>query len=85
MFKAYTKKGCLFECRLRDAAAYANCIPWDYPVPKDLEGIEICLSMKNRANDSPLKKFHTRMDDPLSLQKCVCLPNCEEITYETQV
>ena len=83
MFRAYTKRGCQFECRLRDAAAHAKCIPWDYPMPKDLEGIEICLTMLN-ATTNPLGKFHARMDDPQPLQNCDCLPDCEEITYETQ-
>ena len=89
MFKQYTKRGCQFECRLRDAAAYASCIPWDYPVPKDLEGIEICLTMLNSVDHvngttSPMGKFHSRIDDPRSLQNCTCLPDCEEITYKTQ-
>ena len=83
MFRAYTKRGCQFECRLRDAAAHAKCIPWDYPMPKDLEGIEICLTMFN-ATTNPLKKFHARMDDPQSLQNCACSADCEEVTYETQ-
>ena len=82
MFKVYTKRGCQFECRLRVAAANASCIPWDYPVPKDLEGIEICLTFLNGNN--PFEQFHARMDDPQSLQNCTCLPDCEEITYKTQ-
>ena len=81
MFKIYTKRGCQFECRLRDAAAYAKCIPWDYPVPKDLEGTEICLT---KGSTNSLERFHTRMDDPRSLHNCTCLPDCKEITYETQ-
>ena len=85
MFRAYTKRGCQFECRLRSAAAYANCIPWDYPVPKDLEGMDICLTMLNATTNNPLGQFHAKMDDPKSLHKCACLPDCEEITYETQV
>ena len=83
MFKTYTKRGCQFECRLRDAAAHANCVPWNYPLPKDLEGIQICLTWLNETTN-PLKKFHARMDDPKSLHKCDCLPDCEEITYKTQ-
>ena len=83
MFKAYTKRGCQFECRLRDAAAFANCIPWDYPVPKDLEEFEICLTLLNGTTNA-LGKFHARMNDPQSLHKCSCLPDCEEITYKTQ-
>ena len=52
-------------------------------MPKDLEGIEICLTMLN-GTTNPLGKFHERMDDPQLLHKCPCLPDCEEIVYETQ-
>ena len=52
-------------------------------MPKDLEGIEICLTMLN-GTTNPLGKFRERMDDPLSLHQCPCLPDCEEIVYETQ-
>ena len=31
-----------------------------------------------------LKEFGSRMDDPVALERCDCLPDCEEIKYETQ-
>ena len=84
MFKEYSRRGCQFECRLRDAAAHANCIPWDYPVPIGLEGYEICLSSPRINNSNALKIFQDRMDDPHSLKHCKCLPDCKEIIYKTQ-
>ena len=82
LFKFYRQKGCQFECRLRYAANFTNCIPWDYPVPEDLDGIDICLS--EREGKNMLKEFGGKMDDPVALEKCDCLPDCEEIKYETQ-
>ena len=82
LFKIYRQKGCQFECRLRYAANFTNCIPWDYPVPEDLDGIDICLSERDGRN--MLKEFGLKMDDPKALESCDCLPDCEEIKYETQ-
>ena len=44
MFREYTEEGCLFECKLRKAANYSQCIPWDYPVPNGLEDMDICTT-----------------------------------------
>ena len=82
LFKIYRQKGCQFECRLRYAANFTNCIPWDYPVPDDLDGIDICLSERDGRN--MLKEFGLKMDDPDALESCDCLPDCEEIKYDTQ-
>ena len=82
IFTSYWNKGCQFECRLRFSTLSAGCIPWDYPVPRDLEGIHICLSKRNGTNQ--LREFNMKMEDPGSLKGCKCLPDCEEITYETQ-
>ena len=85
MFKTYRAEGCLFECRLRYAQNRTNCIPWDYPVPQDLGDIEICLTWHDGINK--LKEFEDIMDDLDVMQICSssCLPDCEKITYETQV
>ena len=85
MFKIYRQKGCQFECRLKYAAHLANCIPWDYPIPKGHEGMKICLSALNGTNS--LKEFHNYMDDPTALENCLfdCLPDCEEVKYGFQV
>ena len=83
MFKTYRQEGCLFECRLRYAQNITNCIPWDYPVPQDLGDVNICLTWQNETNK--LKEFDAIMNDPDVIETCKCLPDCEEITYETQV
>ena len=84
MFKVYRQKGCQFECRLRFAAFNANCIPWDYPIPKGFEGISVCLSAQNGTNS--LQTFDQMMDDPDSVPNCDfdCFPDCEEVKYDTQ-
>ena len=32
IFNKYTQEGCLFECKLKIAAAKCGCIPWSYPM-----------------------------------------------------
>ena len=85
MFKTYREEGCLFECRLRYAQNLTNCIPWDFPVPEDLDDVEICLTWHDGINK--LKEFEAIMDDLDVRETCSssCLPDCEKITYETQV
>ena len=86
VFRKYSNEGCLFECRLRNAPSHTGCIPWDYPVPQDMEGIdgmEICLAWENGRDK--LKEFNSIMDDPRVIDSCDCLPDCEEVNYETQV
>ena len=78
IFKYYREEGCLFECRLRFAAQEAGCIPWDYPLLKNMSELPLCKSRT-------LEKFETSMDRNDSLTYCKCLPNCEEVEYETQV
>ena len=86
MFKFYRQKGCQFECRLRYAANLANCIPWDYPIPKGFEGISICMSVSEQNGNNTLSDFHEKMDDPNSITNCSfeCLPDCEEVKYNIQ-
>ena len=86
MFKFYRQKGCQFECRLRYAAALAGCIPWDYPIPKGLEGIAMCISSSGQDGNNTLRHFLMMMDDPNSLNNCDfdCLPDCDEVKYEIQ-
>ena len=51
-------------------------------MPDDLDGIDICLSERDGRN--MLKEFGLKMDDPDALESCDCLPDCEEIKYDTQ-
>ena len=44
MFHNYTYEGCIFECRLKKAFKAIGCLPWDYPIPPQLEEEE-ALSM----------------------------------------
>lgn len=82
MLKHYRKEGCLFECRLRFAAKKAGCIPWDYPMPKNMSDVPLC---KSSNQDKTLEEFGIQMDSKASLSNCNCLSNCEEVEYETQV
>ena len=31
IFKEYTKSGCIFECLIRVAHEYCDCVPWNIP------------------------------------------------------
>ena len=84
MFKFYRQEGCQFECRLRNSAKVANCIPWDYPIPPGIYGIDICTDENLGGPITSFKNFSRIMSDPEYLRNCSCLPNCEEVTYETQ-
>ena len=33
ILKAYTREGCRFECKLKQAREKCGCTPWDYPHP----------------------------------------------------
>ena len=36
VFKRYTQKACVFECKIKMAAKNCGCIPWSYPmIPKE--------------------------------------------------
>ena len=78
MFKIYKQKGCLFECKVRFAANKTGCTPWDFPVPADLSDMRFCTT-------TDLFKFNKLLDNPVSQESCDCLPDCEEVTFETQV
>ena len=83
MFKYYSEKACLFECRLKKAAKAANCIPWDYPVPKELgDDIKLCYSMASE-NDS-LNVFNKEMNDVDATKGCNCKPDCHAHSYDFQ-
>ena len=90
MFKIYRQEGCQFECRLRYSAMRANCTPWNYPVPHGLDDIGICTRKFTYVKSDMIYKSYSElftdlMNDPQSLKNCDCLPNCEEVSYETQV
>ncbi len=97
MFQSYNEKACQFECRLKFAARQAGCIPWDYPVPQrsaggddlDWGALEICRSNHSGENgENRLSVFERAMDSDAALRQSGCddcSPNCEEVTFETQV
>ena len=90
MLTLYREEGCLFECRLRFAAKNAGCIPWDYPMPRNLSDMPLCTSSSgnyysNLGISRTLEKFEQLMNSNRSLANCNCLTNCEEVEYETQV
>lgn len=78
MFTIYKQKGCLFECKVRFVANKTGCTPWDFPVPTELSAMKFC-------NNEDLLKFNQLLDNPISHQTCDCLPDCEEVNFETQV
>ena len=101
MFKGYREQACRFECRLKFAARKAGCVPWEYPLPTSRDfnwtSLPFCLSStKTNASlevgngTSSLAVFESLMNVVESQQEeggqgCDCMPNCEQIEYDTQV
>ena len=86
MFSAYSHKGCQFECRLTNAFQRVGCIPWDYPVPPSIlheqgDQVRVC----NAGSGGNLSDFEAFMDAAESIADCKCEPDCDEVTFETQV
>ena len=78
MFSFYKQKGCLFECKIRYVTDMLGCTPWDIPVPIELSAMTFC-------NGDKLLEFNQLLDNPISQKECDCLPDCEEVTFETHV
>ena len=89
MFKAYSNKGCMFECKLENTYKSVGCIPWDYPIPPSLgkeEDIPMCTSTFSQTSaNSSLARFNHFMNNE-AVKTCNCLPDCEQETrFEAQV
>ena len=93
MFNSYNFKACQFECRLSYAVGKAGCLPWDYVLPSGIESenVTMCVSesvspVPGQMRESNLARFERAMNSNESLGNCsACMPNCEEVTYETQL
>jgi hypothetical protein len=63
-----------------------NCIPWDYPLPTGLNSTSLptCNSFKGDGYNNSLLAFDTAMEESNNTKDCdgICLPNCDETTYE---
>ncbi len=79
--RTYSEQACLYDCRLRYASAKAGCVPWDYPVPSDLQAVPFCLA---DTPDNQLRGFERAMSSNTSLEGCDCTPNCEEVVFKQQ-
>ena len=87
MFKNYTYKGCIFECRMKNAYNVVKCIPWDYPIPPSLmksHEVQLCNSSRKYSAESTLALFDNYMNSKESIQNCDCMPDCEQQSFETQ-
>ena len=89
MFRNYTQEGCIFECQLKNAFETIGCLPWDYPVPPQLEKqdtnhIRMCNSSSS-TSESDLARFEDYMNSVNSTINCDCLSDCEEVSFEIQV
>ncbi len=87
LFNKYNESACLFECRLAYAATRAKCIPWDYPVPGlgNLSTLPMCVASKVIGQKNAIRNFEDLMSSKKSAESCNCLPNCEEVSFKTQV
>ncbi len=52
--------------------------------PDTYEDMGTCFSSGEQKSNK-LAKFEADMNSEKAMQDCNCQPNCEEITYETQV
>ena len=86
MFHTYNEKSCQFECRLKYAVKRSKCLPWDYPAPGN-KTYPICRSSVRLNSSMPnqLTVFENAMNSAESLKDCLCPPNCQEISFESQV
>ncbi len=83
IFLNYTQKACLFECTVRQAIDKADCLPWDYPIPKLSwsKDLRVCL---NNLDSNEIQAFNAAMDEA-DTKVCDCMPDCEGVTYDIQV
>ena len=75
IFKVYSKSGCEFECKVKEAAKICHCYPWYVPaaVPTLIRH-NICDIDGNYCFDSVMKKKDVR-------KMCTCLPTCHHIEF----
>jgi hypothetical protein len=86
IFKFYKQKACEFECRLKYASQVAGCVPWDYPIVPSLgDSISKTLCLAVHGHQNTLRTFLSALEAEESLQQCQCMPDCEEVTLETEV
>jgi hypothetical protein len=66
-----------------------NCIPWDYPLPAGLNSTNLptCNSFEGGGYNNSLLAFDNAMKDSNNTRNCekMCLPNCDETTYDYTV
>ncbi len=84
LFHVYDEAACIFECRMARAAQSAKCAPWDYPTPGNISELPICIADK-MDQDNAIRNFEENMSSQETLSGCNCLPNCEEVSFITQV
>ena len=88
MLTRYSYKGCMFECRLKNAIRNVSCAPWDYPMPPSMKSegyLEFCNSSHAQGGGSTLSRFDDFMNSGDSISNCDCAPDCEAVVYESQV
>ena len=88
MFQMYSQKSCIFECSLKFAIDSVGCLPWDFPIPTNMNGSEILVCHSSiefrNAEDNKLIQFFEAMKNQTILRTCSCLPDCETTEYDTQ-
>ena len=76
LFNYYTYKSCSFECKLRNVIAELNCTDWKLPLSKDWESVPLCTA-------AYMDEFNYLMGTREMGDNCDCMPDCEEVTFET--
>jgi hypothetical protein len=78
LFKAYSRKSCEFECRLKASLRACNCTPWNYPQYTVGEISEICDGQLAFCFEEHMEKAAA------DLAACECLPDCEGLVFAIQ-
>ncbi len=78
LFNGYTQKSCHFLCMIEYLSINGNCTPWDHiPMSPD---VTICDGL------NAYKFARAAMEyDPNQDEHCQCLPDCESVTFATEI
>ncbi len=78
IFSSYSRSGCLYECKLRQAYDRIGCVPWDYPQPNP-DNISHCHD-----RGFYYSHFHKSYESASTVD-CDCPPDCNSIAYDVSL
>ncbi len=78
LFKNYTQKSCQFLCMIECLNEHGDCVPWDH-IPYS-ENVTICDGLNAHKFATEAMRYN-----PYTDEKCQCLPDCESVTFSSEV